>query len=200
MKKFLIAILLTLFTLPALAENTILILGDSLSAGYGIDPKQGWVQLLQQRLQEQKYNYTVVNDSITGDTTSNGIQRFPQALNKYQPKITIIELGGNDGLRGLSPQIIKKNLLQLIALAQAANSKVLVLGVRLPPNYGQAYLDQFQQIYQDLATQTDLVTVPLFLNSIDNDRALMQNDGIHPTVKAQTVMLDNVWDSLKKLL
>jgi acyl-CoA thioesterase-1 len=200
MKKFLIATLLMLFTLPVLAENTILILGDSLSAGRGIDPKQGWAQLLQDRLNEQKYNYIVVNDSISGDTTSNGLQRFPESLTKNKPKITVIELGGNDGLRGLPPPLIKKNLLQIISLAKAANSKVLLLGVRLPPNYGQDYLDQFLQIYRDLAAQTDLVTVPLFLNNVDSDKNLMQDDGIHPTVKAQTIMLDNVWDSLKKLL
>jgi acyl-CoA thioesterase-1 len=200
MKKFLIATLLILFTLPVLAENTILILGDSLSAARGIDPKQGWVQLLQDRLNEQKYHYTVVNDSISGDTTSNGLQRFPESLSRNKPKITVIELGGNDGLRGLPPQLIKKNLLQLISLAEAANSKVIVLGVRLPPNYGQDYLDQFLQIYQELAAQTDLMTVPLFLNNVDSNRTLMQEDGIHPTAKAQRIMLDNVWDTLKKIL
>jgi acyl-CoA thioesterase-1 len=134
MKKFLLAILLSVFTLPVLAENTILILGDSLSAGYGIDPKLGWVHLLQQRLQDQHFAYTVVNASISGDTTSNGLQRLPTALAKYQPKITIIELGGNDGLRGLPPPLIKKNIQQLIDLAHAANSKVVLLGERLPTN------------------------------------------------------------------
>lgn len=200
MKKFLITILLTLCTLPALAENTILIVGDSLSAGYGIDPSQGWVQLLQQRLQNLKYKYHVVNASITGDTTSNGLQRLPAALKQYQPQITIIELGGNDALRGLPTPLIKNNLQKIIALTEAANSKVMLLGVRIPPNYGEAYTGQFQQIYQDFSQQTDLVVVPLFLTGIDTDHAKMQADGIHPLASAQPVMLENVWGTLQKLL
>ncbi len=189
-----------MFTLPVLAENTILILGDSLSAGYGIDPKQGWVQLLQQRLADQKSTYTVVNASISGVTTSNGLQHLPGALNKYHPKITIIELGANDGLRGLPPSLIKKNLLELISMAENANSKVLVLGVRLPPNYGPAYLEQFHQIFLDLAAQSDLTTIVEFLNGVDSDRTLMQNDGLHPGVVAQPKILENVWEPLKKLM
>jgi acyl-CoA thioesterase I len=200
MKKFLIAILLTLFTLPVLAENTILIIGDSLSAGYGIDPKQGWAQLLQERLQDRKYNYQVVNASITGDTTSNGLRRLPAALTQYQPKITIIELGGNDALRGLPTPLIKKNIQQMITLAENANSKVVLLGVRIPPNYGEAYTTQFQQIYQDFGQQDDLVVIPLFLNGIDSNPTLMQGDGIHPLATAQATMLENVWSKLQKLL
>jgi acyl-CoA thioesterase-1 len=136
MKKFLVTLILLLITLPAWAGNTILIIGDSLSAGYGIDPQQGWVALLQQRISNHHFNYSVVNDSISGDTTSNGLNRLPAALKLYHPTITIIELGGNDALRGLQLFVIKNNLQQMVAQVQAAGSQVLMLGVRIPPNYG----------------------------------------------------------------
>jgi acyl-CoA thioesterase-1 len=189
-----------LFTVPALAENTILILGDSLSAGYGIDPAVGWVSLLTKRLKEGKYDYRVVNASISGDTLSNGLSRLPLALRAAHPQITIIELGANDGLRGLLPTQIKKNLASLILLAKKAGSKVLVLGVRIPPNYGLAYTQQFQGVYQELAKAGDVTVVPLFLNGIDDHAGWLQADGIHPTQDAQTKMLDNVWVGLKALL
>jgi acyl-CoA thioesterase-1 len=200
MKKFLITLLLSLFTLPVLAENTILIVGDSLSAGYGIDPKQGWVELLRERLQERKLHYQVINASISGDTLSNGLQRLPAALKQYQPKITVIELGANDGLRGLPPTLIQKNLDQMISMVLDAKSKVLVLGVRLPLNYGQAYLDQFQQIFQNLKTRDDVQVMPLFLTGVDDKHELLQADGLHPVASAQTTLLNNVWPALQKLL
>jgi acyl-CoA thioesterase-1 len=200
MKKFLLTFLLWLFTLPALAENTILIIGDSLSAGYGIDPKQGWVALLQKRLIDNNLDYKVINSSISGDTTSNGLSRLPTALTLYKPDITIIELGANDGLRGLQIALIKKNLEQLIQLVIQANSKVLVLGLRLPPNYGASYTEQFQQIYLELAKRDDISVVPLFLKDVDDKRSLKQADGIHPTAQAQVIILDNIWTALLKLL
>jgi acyl-CoA thioesterase-1 len=199
MKKFLITMLMLLFTVPALAENTILILGDSLSAGYGIDPALGWVSLLAKRLKEGNYDYRVVNASISGDTTSNGLSRLPAVLAAEHPQITIIELGGNDGLRGLAPAQIQKNFSRLILLAKQAGSKVLVLGVRIPPNYGLAYTQQFQVVYQDLA-KSGVTVVPLFLNGVDDHAGWIQADGIHPTKDAQTQMLDNVWVGLKALL
>lgn len=183
-----------------MAENTILIVGDSLSAGYGIDPQLGWVHLLQNRLNDLKYNYLVVNASISGDTTSNGLQRLPEALSKYKPNITVIELGGNDALRGLPPAIIKNNLQQMIAMVDKAHSKVLLLGVRIPPNYGEVYTTQFQKIYLDFAQQSGVEVVPLFLNGVDTDAAMMQADGIHPVAGAQTKMLNNAWAGLKKLI
>lgn len=200
MKKFLVAFLIYLFTLPVLAENTILVIGDSLSAGYGIDPKQGWVQLLRERLQERKYPYQIVNDSISGDTLSNGLQRAPAAIQQTKPQVIIIELGANDGLRGLPPPLIKKNLDQIINLALAAQSKVLVLGIRLPPNYGAAYNTQFQQIYQDLAQREDILVIPLFLTGVDDNKNLMQADGLHPNANAQNTIMENVWVALQKLL
>jgi acyl-CoA thioesterase I len=200
MKKILITALLLLFTLPVLAENTILIIGDSISAGYGIDPKQGWVALLQNRLHTNTYKYQVVNASISGDTTSDGVSRLPTALIQYHPQITLIELGGNDGLRGLQIFIIKDNLQRMIDMAKKAGSKVLVLGVRIPPNYGIQYTQQFQQIYLDLAKRSDIGVVPLFLKNIDDKPAFMQADGIHPVAAAQDTILNNIWPVLKKLL
>ncbi|MDR3491511.1 MAG: arylesterase [Gammaproteobacteria bacterium] len=200
MKKFLIAIMILFFTLPALAENTILIVGDSLSAGYGIDPATGWVMLLKQRLKDLKYNYQVVNASISGDTLSNGLSRLPDALTKYKPNITIIELGANDALRGLSPELIKKNLDSLILLATKSGSKVLVLGVRLPPNYGEVYSNEFQRVFQKIKSTHDIKVVPLFLKNVDDKPKLMQADGLHPVTEAQIILLNNVWPALKELL
>ncbi len=192
--------MLWLFTLPAFAENTILIIGDSISAAYGLNIDQGWVMLLKQRLQEKNYNYRVINASISGDTTSNGLARLPVALKQYQPVITIIELGGNDGLRGLSLDIIQKNLQQMIMLAKTAGSKVILLGVRLPPNYGPAYTQQFQQLYLTLAEKNKINVVPVFLRGVDENAALMQTDGIHPTATAQAMLLDNMWPVLRNMI
>jgi acyl-CoA thioesterase-1 len=199
-KKIFFTLLLALLVFPAFAKNTILVLGDSISAGYGIDTKQGWVALLQERLTAQHYDYTVINASISGDTTSNGIARLPQALTQHQPSITIIELGGNDGLRGLPPSLIKQNLESLIAMAKQANSKILVLGLQIPPNYGPTYTTQFMKIFTDLKKDKNITVVPLFLNMVDTNRNLIQPDGIHPTAEAQPKLLDNMWDALKPLL
>jgi len=200
MKKFLSMLLLCLLTLPVFAKNSILVIGDSLSAGHGIDPNHGWVALLKIRLQENGYDYDVINSSISGDTTSQGLARLPVALEQIKPQITIIELGGNDGLRGLSIFTIKNNLHRMIALIKKANSRVLLLGVRLPPNYGLAYTNQFQQMFTDLARQNNISVVALFLKNIDQDGRLMQSDNIHPTEKAQVIMLDNIWPTLTALL
>lgn len=175
-------------------------MGDSISAGYGIDVKQGWVELLKQRLKENKYDYEVVNTSISGDTTSNGLAQLPAALKQYKPVITIIELGGNDGLRGLKSSIIKANLERMIRLAKNASSKVLILGVRLPPNYGPEYTKAFQNIFISLAKRKDVVVVPFFLKKIDEDTSLMQSDQIHPTAAAQIILLDNMWPVLQGML
>jgi acyl-CoA thioesterase-1 len=200
MRTFLVTLLLCFFTLPVFAENSILVIGDSISAGYGITPKQGWVSLLQQRLIQQKYGYYVVNASMSGDTTSNGLARLPQALKDHHPQITIIELGGNDGLRGLQIPTIRNNLQRMIMLAKKSRSQVLLLGVRLPPNYGLLYTQRFQHIFTDLAAQNAVSVVPLFLKNVDDDSVLMQADGIHPTIKAQMIMLNNMWQVLEKML
>lgn len=182
------------------AAEKILVLGDSLSAGFGIEVKQGWVNLLQQRIHKLGYDYHVVNASISGNTTSNGLARLSHALTSYKPAITIIELGGNDGLRGLDPKLIKKNLAVMIEKAQQNNSKILLLGLRLPLNYGPAYDEQFKVLYQNLSQHYQISLVPLFLAGIDDKPALMQNDGVHPLAAAQAKMLDNVWTKLQPLL
>jgi acyl-CoA thioesterase I len=182
---------------PASAAKNILIVGDSLSAGYGIPTEQGWVALLQKRLGK---NYTVQNNSISGDTTSNGLANLPQELDRHKPIVTIIELGGNDGLRGIPLAAIQSQLASMIKISQQKNSKVLLLGVRLPPNYGQAYTKKFQAIYTDLGRKYNIAVVPLFLKNIDDNPKLMQADGIHPVMEAQQMMLDNVWVYLEPLL
>jgi acyl-CoA thioesterase I len=200
MKSFLVTLLLWFFTLPVFADNSILVIGDSISAGYGINLQQGWVSLLQQRLIQQKFIYHVINASVSGDTTSNGLARLPQALKHYHPQITIIELGGNDGLRGLQISTIRANLQRMIMLAKKSQSKVLLLGVRLPPNYGLLYTQRFQNMFTDLAAHHAISVVPFFLKNIDDNAALMQADGIHPTVAAQIIMLNNMWPSLQQML
>lgn len=181
-------------------EQTILIIGDSLSAGYGIDIEQGWVKLLQRRLIEEKYLYSVINDSISGDTTSNGLARLIKALVKYHPEIVIIELGGNDGLRGITLASMRENLAKMIKLSQKAKAKVLLVGVPLPPNYGPAYIKQFQAVYTELAKTSHIPLANNFLDKVGGVSDLMQADGIHPNAKAQPQLLTNVWGSLAPLL
>lgn len=192
--------LFCLLTFPVFAKSTILIIGDSLSAGYGVDVSQAWVALLQNRLKDEKYDYQVINASVSGNTTSNGLALLPKALDEYHPYITIIELGGNDGLRGLQVSVIKRNLQKMIILSKQAKSKVLLISLRLPPNYGEAYIQQFQKMFADIAKENNVYMVPLFLKGIDENPALMSADGIHPTQQAQVMMLNNVWPELKKLL
>lgn len=183
-----------------MAKNTILVIGDSISAGYGININKGWVALLQQRLDQEKYDYHVVNSSISGNTTSNGLGRIEQALATHQPQITIIELGGNDGLRGLPLPTIKSNLAKMIQLAQAANSRVLLIGVQLPPNYGLDYTQGFKNIFTEVGNEYHIPVVSLFLDKMDANTDLIQADGIHPTEKAQLLMLDHIWPAVKGLL
>jgi acyl-CoA thioesterase-1 len=200
MKKIFLCFLLYLFTVPIFAKNAILVVGDSLSSGYSLQPNEMWITALKERLAEHSYHYDVINISVSGNTTSNGLASLPHALETHHPEITIIELGGNDGLRGLQLTQIKKNLQEMITLAKNANSKVLLLGVRLPPNYGQAYTEQFSAIFVDLAKENDVAIVPLFLNGVDDQPNMMGPDRIHPTAKAQSILLDNVWGELKNLL
>ncbi|OGT46414.1 MAG: hypothetical protein A3E83_06445 [Gammaproteobacteria bacterium RIFCSPHIGHO2_12_FULL_41_20] len=199
-KKFLIFLLCCFITLPTLGGNTILIIGDSLSTGYGFDANRSWITLLQNRLKDKNYDYEVINASISGDTTGNGLARLPLLLKQYLPIITIIELGGNDGLRGIQLPVIKNNLARIIALTQEANSKVLLLGIRLPPNYGQQYTEQFLQLYSELVNRYGIAFVPNFLVNVDESNQLMQKDRIHPTGEAQVIILDNIWPELEKLL
>lgn len=196
---FLLFINLIFYITPAYADNTILILGDSLSAGHGFDPQKSWTVLLQKKLQLNHYLYQVVNLSISGNTTSNGLSALPSALKKYHPEIIIIELGANDGLRGLDIAVIKNNLQKLITLAKK-QSKVLLLSVRLPPNYGAVYNQKLKTTFADLAQENHIAFVPLFLSDIDDKPSLMQTDGLHPTADAQPIILENIWPELEKLL
>ena len=192
---------LLLVAMPAsAAARTVLVLGDSLSAAFGIDVHAGWVALLQQRLAQQKSDYRVVNASISGDITANGLARLPPLLAKHRPAIVIVELGGNDGLRGLPLAQMKHNIGGIVAKAKASGARVLLVGVRLPPNYGKSYTDKFQQVYREVAREQRVELVPFILDGVDAERGLMQSDGIHPTAPAQTKMLENVWPKLQPLL
>ena len=181
-------------------NDTILVMGDSLSAAHGIATEQGWVNLLQQRLRDQGYQTTVINGSISGETTSGGRRRLSQTLLQVKPTLVILELGANDGLRGLSLKEMQKNLTTMIDQSQQAGAKVLLLGMRIPPNYGKAYAERFHQIYLDLAKQYQLPVVPFFLESVVQQRELMQEDNLHPTAPAQEKLLETVWEKVKEVL
>jgi acyl-CoA thioesterase-1 len=179
----------------------ILVFGDSISAGYGLARvEQGWVALLQTRLKDQGYGYQVVNASVSGETTSGGLARLPRALTLHRPQIVILELGGNDGLRALPITQMRANLARMVDLATAAGAKVLLLGMRIPPNYGPDYTEQFRASYSDLARDKQLRTVPFLLNDIALLPNLMQADGIHPNELGQPKLLVNVWPALQPLL
>lgn len=179
---------------------TILVLGDSLSAAYGIDPEQGWVALLGQRLKEQGYHYQIINSSISGDTTSNGKSRLTSLLHQYKPVILILGLGSNDGLRGLSTQEMKKNLTEMVVMAKKNHAKVLLIGFLIPVNYGPEYRTKFELVYQEIAREQHLPEVPFLLAKVALDPNLMQEDGLHPNAKAQPIILDNVWRYLKPMV
>lgn len=178
----------------------ILIVGDSISAAYGIEIEAGWVALLQQRLRAEGYPHRVINASISGDTTVGGRARLPALLARDAADIVILELGGNDGLRGLSLAQTKDNLRAMILAARESRASVLLLGMRLPPNYGPTYTSAFAQIYADLAHQLQVPVVAFLLEGVATDAGLMQADRIHPRAAAQTRLLDNVWPALVPLL
>ncbi len=180
--------------------GTILVVGDSISAALGLDTRQGWVALLDQRLRETGQPRTVVNASISGDTSAGGLARLPALLSAHRPDLVIIELGGNDGLRGQPPAQLQRNLAAMIDAAQASSARVLLLGMRLPPNYGARYVRDFAQVYQALADQKGVVLVPFFLEGVGGVPGMMQPDGIHPAAVAQARLLDNAWSSLQPLL
>ena len=175
-------------------------LGDSLSAGYGLAPKLGWVDLLEKRLDTEGYEYRVVNASISGETTSGGLERLPRALLLHKPDIVIVELGTNDGLRGLPIPVTRGNLQKIVELSRQAGAKVLLLGMRIPPNYGPRYTRDFEGMFSDLARQLHLDFVPFFLKSIALDTNSFQADGLHPNARAQPVLLETVWPQLAPLL
>jgi acyl-CoA thioesterase-1 len=179
---------------------TLLVLGDSISAGYGIRIEEGWVALLQGRLRDQGYGYRVVNASVSGETTAGGLARLPRALQLHKPTIVVIELGGNDGLRGLPLDVIRRNLERMIVASRSAGARVVLVGIRMPINYGAQYTAGFDANYQELAKLYRTPLVPFILEGVALDTRLMQEDGIHPTAAAQRQLLENVWPMLKPLL
>lgn len=178
----------------------LLVVGDSLSAGYGVTTEQRWVTLLTQRLERHCGAFEVVNASISGDTSKGGLSRLPALLTGHRPDIVIIELGGNDGLRGIAVKTMRQNLQRMVGLAKQAGASVLLLGVRLPANYGEDFVNAFHQVYYDVARAESVPLVPFFLQGVALHEQLMQGDGIHPNDKAQTILLDNVWPKLQALI
>ena len=178
----------------------MLVLGDSLSAAYGIPTDAGWVSLLQQRLLANGYAHEIVNASISGETTNGGLSRLPGLMAKHKPDVVVVELGANDGLCGFSVERTRASLRSIVDLAQASGARVLLLGIKLPANYGRVYGEKFHQIYRDIAAQEDVALVPFFLRGFAEDRRLMQADGVHPSAAAQPLILDNVWETLVPLL
>ena len=201
-------ILSLLLTIVGLISNAVqasdqpvlLILGDSLSAGYGMDREHSWVHLLELRLDQYGHSYRVLNSSISGDTTQGGLARLPRLVDRYQPEIVIMELGGNDGLRGINPDVTRENMTRMIRYSQQAGARVLLAGIKLPPNYGTAYLQQFESIYTDLAAEYDTLLVPFFMDGVVFEPGMLQADGIHPSEKGQPVLLENVWTVLAPAL
>jgi acyl-CoA thioesterase-1 len=190
-----------LFAPAARSESpAILVLGDSLSAAFGMRVEQGWVALLQERLKAEGYGHRVVNASSSGETTGGALARLPRALERHRPAVVIIELGGNDGLRGLPVADVEANFVSLIERSQEAGARVLLIGMHVPPNYGPAYAKAFHDLYGDLARRYRLPLVPFFLDGVALDDALMQEDGLHPNAAAQPKLLAQVWPLLEPLL
>ncbi|MBI4193738.1 MAG: arylesterase [Betaproteobacteria bacterium] len=186
---------------PAFAASaTLMVFGDSLSSAYGLPREQGWVSLMEKRLHERKPNYKVANVSISGETTAGGRSRIGAALKAHRPAIVILALGANDGLRGLSLDAMRANLETIIRACRAAGARVLLVGMRMPPNYGPAYSEKFQSTFRDLAQRERLPLVPFLLEGFADDRDYFQPDGIHPAAQAQPRMLDTVWKALQPLL
>ena len=177
----------------ATVAPTVLVFGDSLSAGFGIDVDQSWATLLQARLEEQGYEHRVVNASISGDTTESGAARIAQAIDVFAPALIILELGGNDGLRGLPPKTMRDNLYKIIKTSTDSGAAVVLLGIRIPPNYGQRYIAEFEDVFRQLAIELDVPWIEFFMEGVALNEELMQADGIHPNAVAQPILLDNAW-------
>ena len=192
-----------LFGLTATAQQhgpTLLVFGDSLSAGYRMPIEDGWVNLLDNKLQMLGSDYKVVNASVSGETTDGGLSRLPATLASHKPAIVILELGGNDGLRGLPVASIKQNLIEMVQISQAAGAQVVLAGIQIPPNYGPRYTGPFTQQFEEIASAMDLPFIPFLIDGIAQQPELMQDDGIHPKAEAQSMVLDNVWPVLEAVL
>lgn len=187
-------------TSPESQSSVLLVMGDSLSAAYGIKQSDGWVALLEKRLARKGYDQRVVNASISGETTGGGLRRLPALLARHSPKIVIVELGANDGLRGQPLGMMRSNLVAMVKASQEQGARVLLLGMRLPPNYGPEYAIDFHDSYEQVAKETEAELLPFFLDGVALDRSLFQEDGIHPTAAAQKRLLNNVWEALRPLI
>jgi len=185
---------------PASEVPTVLVFGDSLSAGYGIDVDQSWATLLQARLEQQGYEHRVVNASISGDTTESGATRIAQAIETFAPVLIILELGGNDGLRGIPPATMRDNLYRIVQTSKDSGAAVVLLGIRIPPNYGARYIADFDAVFRQLASDLDVPWVEFFMEGVALNEELMQGDGIHPNAAAQPVLLDNAWPVISAAL
>ncbi len=198
-RKLLFAVLLW-FASGAGHAATLLVLGDSLSAAYGIGPREGWVTLLEERLKQKRFDYSVVNASISGETTSGGATRIEEALERERPAVVIVALGGNDGLRGLPVSQMKANLSRIVTAAKGSGARVLLVGIRVPPNYGPRYALDFEGVFVAVGKRHRVPLVPYILQGIGDRRELMQDDNIHPTAAAQPRILENIWPKLEPLL
>jgi acyl-CoA thioesterase-1 len=200
MKKLLLLLLMVFSAVSQAQSPVILVLGDSLSAAYGIDQESGWVSLLQQRLEQQGFPHQVVNASISGDTTFGGINRLSGALERFKPSIVLIELGANDGLRGLGLDQTRRNLVAMVDQVRQADSQAVLLGIMLPPNFGKAFTQRFLRIYHEVSEQKSVTLVPFLLEGVADRMEWMQSDGLHPNASGQPRILDNVWMVLEPLL
>ena len=201
MRSLLLFLLLIIAPASAVrAAQIILVLGDSISAGYGLAQGEGWVALLEQRIQQDKLDYRVVNASISGETTLGGLNRISGALNEHQPAVVVVALGGNDGLRGNSLEETRHNLIAIVEACRMAGAKVVIAGMRIPPNYGQVYSRRFEGLFAEVARQQNVSLVPFLLQGFAEDRKMFQADGIHPAAIAQPRILDNVYHLLRPLL
>jgi acyl-CoA thioesterase-1 len=196
----LFALLLACEATASSPERTLLVFGDSLSAAYGLRADQGWPALLQKRLQQEGYGYRVVNASITGETTAGGRARLARALAQHKPALVVLELGGNDGLRGLPVKEARANLEAMVAATRATGARVLLAGILIPPNYGPKYSESFARMYQQISRELKVPLLPFLLDGVALDPRLMQEDGVHPRAEGQPRVLDNVWQYLRPLL
>lgn len=199
MYSLVLAVVLSLTPLAAVAK-AIVVLGDSISAGYGIDVNAGWVNLLREKFKQQHLDYVISNESISGDTSAGGLARIDQVLAKHKPDIVLLELGGNDGLRGLSPQEMKSNLSEMVRRSRQAGAKVLLRGMKIPPNYGRRYIDMFYNIYPQVSAELKVPLVPFILEEVALKPELMQADGLHPNALGQPLIVEKVWPHLQPLL
>jgi acyl-CoA thioesterase-1 len=198
--QFLLIVILSAVQ-PARADiYTVLVMGDSISAAYGLPEEDGWVHLAEAALQEEGLQVDFVNASITGDTTGGGLRRLPAALDRFEPDLLVIELGGNDGLRGYPPDAMRKNLEEMATLAQSRGADVLIMGMLIPSNYGQAYLDMFTRAFETAAEKTGSELLPFLLEPIARDRSLFQADGIHPTAEAQPLLMQHALPQIREFV